>query len=67
MRIVNTICISQKKAIRDNVDLIAIVFQENSEITQGFESQSRTPKSWVCLNQNSVFLDRREKGCGSEI
>ena len=64
MTIANTICISQKKAICDNVDLIAIVFQENSEISQGFEFQSRTSKSGVCLDKNSMFVDRREKWVG---
>ena len=62
MRIANTICISQKKAIRDNVDVIAIVFQENSEITHGFAFQSRTSKSGVYLDKNSMFVDRKEKG-----
>ena len=58
MRIASTICISQKKAIHNNVDLIAIVFQENSEITPGSEFQSRTSKSGVCLEQNSMFVAR---------
>ena len=62
MRIANTICISQKKTIRDNVDLTDIVFQENSKITQGFELQSRTSKNGVCLDKNLMFVDRREKG-----
>ena len=34
MRIVNTMCISKEKAVRPYVDLIAKVFEKNSEITQ---------------------------------
>ena len=37
MRIVNTVYISKKKAVRHCVTLIVKVFEENSEITQGGE------------------------------
>ena len=36
MRIVNTIYISKEKAVHYYVDLIVQVFEENSEITQGY-------------------------------
>ena len=55
MRIVSTMCISKEKAVRHYVDLIVIVFEENSEITQGwgerdgFECQLRTSKSEMCF------------------
>ena len=34
MRKVNTLCISEEKAVRHYVDLIVTVFEENSEITR---------------------------------
>ena len=57
-------CISKEKAVRHYVDLIAKVFEENSEITQGgggFECQTKTSKSRVCLDQNWMFVDRGEE------
>ena len=45
MRKVNTLCISEEKAVRHYVDLIVTVFKENSEITRyqggGVECQLR--------------------------
>ena len=69
-------CISKEKAVCHYVDLNANVFEENSKITQcvclcvcvcgggGFECQLRTPKGGVCLDQNWIFVDRREEGVG---
>ena len=34
MRKVNTLCISEEKAVRHYLDLIVTVFKENSEITR---------------------------------
>lgn len=56
----------QRKSAR-YVDLIVKIFEENSKTTQGeggVESQLRTSKSGVCLDQTWMFVDRREKGSG---
>ena len=69
--------ISKEKAVLHYVDLIVKVFEKNSEIIQGVvcvcvcvcrggggvvECQLRTSKSGVWLDQNWMFVDRREEG-----
>ena len=76
MRIVNFLCISKEKVIRHYVNLIVNVFAESFEITlhggrrrEGggggcFESQLRTSRSRVCLDQNLMFVDREGEAGG---
>ena len=54
MRIVNTICISKEKTVRNLTG-------------PGFECKLRTCKNGIRLDQNWIFMHRGEEGGGSNF